>query len=38
VKGGFLTVGVARPADVPTITFRHHDVDGQVVYEHVVSR
>lgn len=33
VKGGFLTVTVARPADKPTITFRHHDVDGAVVYE-----
>jgi alkaline phosphatase D len=38
VKGGFLTVGVARPGGVPTIAFRHHDVDGQVVYEHAVPR
>jgi len=33
VKGGFLTVTVARPDGQPTITFRHHDVDGAVVYE-----
>lgn len=38
VKGGFITVGVSRPADQPTITFRHHDVDGQVVYERVFPR
>jgi alkaline phosphatase D len=36
VKGGFLTVGVARPGGVPTIAFRHHDVDGKVVYEFLV--
>ncbi|MCA9178656.1 MAG: alkaline phosphatase D family protein [Planctomycetales bacterium] len=34
VKGGFLTVDVARDNDVPTISFRHHDVHGQVVHEH----
>jgi len=33
VKGGFLTVGVSRPGERPTITFRHHDVNGAVVYE-----
>lgn len=33
VKGGFLSVTVARPAGQPTITFHHHDVDGAVVYE-----
>jgi alkaline phosphatase D len=38
VKGGFLTVSVARPADVPTVTFRHHDVDGAVVYEYAAPR
>jgi alkaline phosphatase D len=33
VKGGFLSVSVAKANDQPTITFRHHDVDGGVVYE-----
>lgn len=33
VKGGFLTVSVTKPNDVPTIAFRHHDVHGQVVHE-----
>jgi alkaline phosphatase D len=36
VKGGFITVGVSRPEGVPTIAFRHHDVNGSVVNEHVV--
>jgi alkaline phosphatase D len=31
--GGFITVNVARTNSQPTITFRHHDVDGGVVYE-----
>jgi len=38
VKGGFLTISVTRPGDVPTIAFRHHDVEGQVVYEFVLPR
>jgi len=33
VKGGFLSVTVAKSGEQPTITFRHHDVDGGVVYE-----
>jgi alkaline phosphatase D len=36
VKGGFLTVSVSRPDDVPGIAFRLHDVHGEVVYEHLV--
>ena len=35
VKGGFLTVSVTRQGDIPTIAFRHHDVEGKVVYEYV---
>lgn len=38
VKGGFLTISVSRPAEVPTIAFRHHDVEGAVVYEFVLPR
>jgi alkaline phosphatase D len=33
VQGGFITVSVAKNNNQPTITFRHHDVDGKVVYE-----
>ena len=33
VKGGFLTCTVNKNSNQPTITFRHHDVDGAVVYE-----
>jgi len=33
VKGGFLSVSVAKPDGKPTITFRHHDVHGAVVHE-----
>jgi alkaline phosphatase D len=33
VLGGFLTVGVSREGGRPAITFRHHDVNGAVVYE-----
>jgi alkaline phosphatase D len=36
VKGGFLTVNVTRREGVPTAAFRFHDVQGQVVHEHVV--
>jgi alkaline phosphatase D len=34
VKGGYLTVEVTRQNDVPTIVFRFHDGQGQVVYEY----
>lgn len=34
VKGGFLTVSVAKENDIPTIAFRHHDIDGNVVHEY----
>jgi alkaline phosphatase D len=34
VEGGFLSVSVRRPDNVPTITFRHHDVHGKVVHEY----
>jgi alkaline phosphatase D len=37
VKGGFLTVNVARREGAPAIAFRFHDVQGEVAYEHVVS-
>ncbi|QDT53524.1 PhoD-like phosphatase [Caulifigura coniformis] len=33
VKGGFLSVSITPGSKVPPITFRHHDVAGQVVYE-----
>jgi alkaline phosphatase D len=33
MQGGFLTVTVGREGQQPTIAFRHHDVDGRVVYE-----
>ena len=33
VKGGFLSVEVHRTKQAPTITFRHHDVNGGVVNE-----
>ncbi len=33
VKGGFLSVSVTKDSATPTITFRFHDVDGNVVYE-----
>ena len=38
VKGGFLTVSVTREGGSPSIAFRHHDVDGKVVYEYVSPR
>ncbi|MFQ5809824.1 MAG: alkaline phosphatase D family protein, partial [Armatimonadota bacterium] len=34
VKGGFLSVTVTRVNGTPTCIFRHHDVDGNVVYEY----
>ncbi len=33
VQGGFLSVTVAKPDGMPTITFHHHDVHGEVVHE-----
>lgn len=36
VLGGFLSVELNRSGGRATLTFRHHDVDGQVVYEHRV--
>ena len=33
VKGGFLSVQVARENDAPLAIFRHHDVHGKVVHE-----
>jgi alkaline phosphatase D len=36
VQGGFLSVEVTRPDGQPTLVFRHHDVDGQVVYTYRV--
>ncbi len=38
VKGGFLSVTVFEEGGRPTIAFRFHDVEGNVVYEHKVSR
>ena len=32
-KGGFLSVTVERNAGVPTATFRHHGVTGEVYHE-----
>lgn len=37
VKGGFLSVDLSRPDGRPTLVFRHHGVDGQVVYEYRVQ-
>ncbi len=33
VKGGFLSIEVARDGDQPAIVFQHHDVTGKVVYQ-----
>jgi len=33
VGGGFLSVSVTRKDDVPSIAFRHHDVQGKIVHE-----
>ncbi|MFR9650874.1 MAG: alkaline phosphatase D family protein [Rikenellaceae bacterium] len=38
VKGGFLSVTVDRVDGKPTIWFRHHDVDGNVVNEEIITR
>jgi len=31
--GGFLSVKVSKIDDKPTITFRHHDVFGKILYQ-----
>jgi alkaline phosphatase D len=38
VLGGFLSVAVGHTGDKSTITFRFHDVHGQVVYQHQRTR
>lgn len=38
VKGGFLHGSVSNANGVPTLTFKHFDVDGNVVHEEVFSR
>jgi alkaline phosphatase D len=38
VKGGFLTISVSQVSGAPAITFRHHDVEGSVVYEKAFRR
>ncbi len=38
IKGGFLFVEVNRSSGQPRITFRHHDVLGQVVHEEISTR
>ncbi len=38
VKGGFLRGYVSRKNGVPTLTFQHMDVDGNVVHEEVFER
>jgi alkaline phosphatase D len=37
-QGGFLSVNAKRSGDESTITFRFHDVHGEVVHEHTVSK
>ncbi len=38
VKGGFLRGYVSRETGVPTLTFQHYDVDGNVVHEELFQR
>lgn len=38
IKGGFLSVNVDRAEDKPRISFRHHDVLGNVVHEENFSQ
>lgn len=38
VKGGFLHGEVSRKDGTPTLTFRHYDVDGNVVHEESFKR
>ena len=37
VIGGFLSVTAERQAGVPTLTMRNHWVDGEVLFEDVLS-
>ena len=37
MQGGFLSVNARRAGEESTITFRFHDVNGNVVYEHARS-
>lgn len=37
IKGGFLSVKVARTNDTPTVTLRHHGVDGAVYNQEVIE-
>lgn len=37
VMGGFLSISVARRGQQNALTVRHHDVRGQVVYEHRIK-
>jgi len=38
IKGGFLSVNVDRAEGQPRISFRHHDVNGDVVHEENFSQ
>lgn len=38
IKGGFLSVTVERIDGEPTITFRHHGVDGRIYNEDVITQ
>lgn len=38
VKGGYLTVSVNQAQSKPTITFRHHDVHGDVVHQYQATK
>lgn len=37
-QGGFLSVNAKRSGDESILIFRFHDVNGEVVYEHTVSK
>ena len=38
VKGGFLRGHVSRENGIPTLTFQHYDVDGNVVHKEVFTK
>jgi alkaline phosphatase D len=38
IIGGFLTVTADRVNDVPTLTMRHHGVDGDILNEHILTQ
>jgi alkaline phosphatase D len=38
MQGGFLSINTSRAGDQSTMTFRFHDVHGNVVYEYASSR